>query len=61
MTTDMITVANKLASDKLHRIKDDELVALWSENRELRARLLANTADVEIERGRVFRLIEVRI
>lgn len=52
----MIEAANKIASDKLHRIEQEHNNELRRENAELRAMvralLAAHTVEIEIERGR---------
>lgn len=52
----MIEAANKIASDKLHRIEQEHNNELRRENAELRAMvralLTAHTVEVEIEHGR---------
>lgn len=52
----MIEAANKIASDKLHRIEREHNNELRRENAELRAMvralLTAHTVEIEIEHGR---------
>lgn len=47
----MMTAADKLASDELHRIQQAEIIALRRENARLRMSLGADTTEYEIEHG----------
>lgn len=53
MNSDMMTVANEIASDELHQIQSRKIAELRRENAALIRRLTADTADVEIEHGKV--------